>query len=177
MIDLLKYGVILYPKIISEHKSEDSNALVIIRTSDGSANISRHDTNEGSGEETSALTPQLLGEQVCSNGGKAAKEGRQEDANLSNVHGDVKRVEYPVDGARRDHEARVDRAADDAPQWVPGALVEPVEEVVEAVRHHVIGRAVVEPRVELVNDALVADHREETRHECGYPHACQRCYH
>lgn len=160
MIDLLKQAVNLYPKIISEHKSKDSNALVIIRTSDGSANISRHDTNEGGGEETSALTPQLLSEQVGSDGGEAAKERRQEDANLTNVHGDVERVEDPMDGARRDHEARVDRATDDATERIPGALIEPVEEVVEAVRYHVVGRAVVEPRVELVNDTLVADHRE-----------------
>lgn len=123
------------------------------------------------------MTPQLLGEQVSSNGGKAAKEGRQEDANLAYVHGDVERVEKPMDGARRDHETRVDSAAYNATERVPGALVEPVQEVVEAVDYHVIRSAIVEPRVELVDDALIADHREETRHERRDAYARQNCHH
>ena len=81
------------------------------------------------------------------------------------MNGNVERVEDVVDEARGEHEAGIDGAADNATERVPGALVEPVEEVIEAVRDHVIGGAVVEPRVELVYDTLVADHREQARHE------------
>jgi len=43
------------------------------------------------------LTPQLFGEEVGGDGGQAREEGRQEDTDLSDVDGDVKRVENPVD--------------------------------------------------------------------------------
>ena len=70
-----------------------------------------------------------------------------------------------MNSARGNHETRVDGAAHNTAQRVPGTFVEPVEEVVVAVGDHVMGGTVVEPRVKLVDDALVADHREKTRHE------------
>ncbi len=61
-----------------------------------------------------------------------------------------------VDDGGGGHESRVDRAADDAAQRVPRAVVEPVQEVVEALARKVLGRAEVEVRVELVNDLRVS---------------------
>ena len=49
----------------------------------------------------------------------------------------------------------------------------PVEKFVEVVLDHVGGGAVVEPRVELVDDRLEPDHGEQPRREPS--HACQRC--
>ena len=50
-----------------------------------------------------------------------------------------------MDGARGDHEPRVDGATHNPAQRVPRPLVKPVEKVVEAVLHHVRCRSVVEP--------------------------------
>ena len=114
--------------------------------------------DESGSQETGALRPELLGQQVSGDGRETAEEWRQKDANLSNVNGHVERVENPVDSTRCEHEARVDGAADDTAQRVPGALVEPVEKVVVAILDHVVSGAVVEPGIEFVNDALVANY-------------------
>jgi pyocin large subunit-like protein len=76
-------------------------------------------------------------------------------------------VQAVVDDGGGGHESRVDRAADDAAQRVPRAVVEPVQEVVEALARKVLGRAEVEVRVELVND-LVAES------EATYPRQSHR---
>ena len=50
------------------------------------------------------------------------------------------------------HEAGVDGAPDDAPQGIPGAVIEPVVEIVEAFLRQILGGAVVEVGVKLMND-------------------------
>ena len=37
------------------------------------------------------------------------------------------------------------RSTNNSAQWVPGPLIKPVEEVVEAILHHVVGGTVVKP--------------------------------
>ena len=70
-------------------------------------------------------------------------------------------VEYVGEDGRGDHEPGVDGAADDPAERVPGAVVEPVVEGVEALLGEEARRAVVEVGVELVDHGLVAQHGEE----------------
>ena len=70
-------------------------------------------------------------------------------------------VEKMIEESRGDHETRIDGTADDATKRVPGAVVEPVVEIVEALSGEVLSGAVVEVGIEFVNDRLVAQHREE----------------
>lgn len=55
--------------------------------------------------------------------------------------------------------------ANNTTQRVPCPVVEPVVEVVEALLSQVPGGPVVEVRVELVDHALEAQHREQPRRE------------
>ena len=59
----------------------------------------------------------------------------------------------------------VDCASDDPTKRIPGAIIEPVVELVEALLCQEAGGAVVEVGIELVNNALKAEHREETSGE------------
>lgn len=62
----------------------------------------------------------------------------------------------------------IDGAPYDPTQGVPGPVVEPVVEVVEALLGQEPRRAVVEVRIELVDHALVPQHREQPHAErCG----------
>jgi len=78
-------------------------------------------------------------------------------------------VQQPVDSARGDHQAGVYCTAHNPAQRVPGPLVEPVEEVVPTILHHVGGGPVVEPRIELMDYRLEADDGEEARGKSGQP--------
>ena len=66
-----------------------------------------------------------------------------------------------IEERRGDHEPGVDGAADDATERVPGAIIEPIVKRVEALLGEIFRGAIVEVRVELVYDRLVAQHREE----------------
>ena len=62
------------------------------------------------------------------------------------------------------HKARVDGAADDPTQRIPGSVIKPVVETVESILSQVLGGAVVEVGIKLVNDwfesALYVSHYE-----------------
>ena len=60
---------------------------------------------------------------------------------------------------------RVERLADHAPQRVPARRVEPVPELHETALGELLGGAVVEVWVELVDHRLVPDHREKPDQE------------
>lgn len=47
---------------------------------------------------------ELFGEVVSHNGGEGGEEGRQEDADVPDVDGDVEEVQHVVDGCRGDHQ-------------------------------------------------------------------------
>ena len=57
----------------------------------------------------------------------------------------MQRVEDPVDKTRCEHESRVDGATNDTAQGVPGTLVEPVGEIIEALGDHHVRCSIVEP--------------------------------
>ena len=123
----------------------------------------------GSGKirKQTSLTPQLLREEVRGHGRESGENGGQEHAHVADVDGDVQKAEGPVDESRREHESRVHRPSHYAAQWVPRSLVEPVQKVVVAVLHHIVRGAVVEPGIELVDDALEANDGEEPGAEAG----------
>lgn len=61
------------------------------------------------------------------------------------------------------------RSADDSAKRVPGAIIEPVEKVVEAIFGQMMRRPVVEPGVELVNDRFETDDRKQSRRKPNQP--------
>ena len=71
-----------------------------------------------------------------------------------------------VDGSRGNHEARVDRSTDDTTQGVPGTVIEPVVKGVEAFFGQELRRAIVEVRIELMDDGFVSQNREQARCKC-----------
>ncbi len=80
--------------------------------------------------------------------------GRQEDANISDVNGNVQGVQDVVDGPGGDHQTRVNRATDNPAQRIPGTLIKPIEEVVVSMLHHVSRGSVVEPEPETLEALL-----------------------
>ena len=64
----------------------------------------------------------------------------------------MEEVQDVVDGDRGHHHAGIDGATDDTAQGIPGAVIEPVEEVVGSGPGKVLGGSVVEPGIILVND-------------------------
>eukprot|EP00053_Salpingoeca_punica_P010929 m.97584 g.97584 ORF g.97584 m.97584 type:complete len:573 (+) comp15536_c0_seq2:800-2518(+) len=151
----------LDPEVVRVDHAEDGNGLVIIGTRHRARNVAGHNGNEAGSHEAGAPVLQLLGDQVGDDGGERGEERGEEDADVADVHGHVDVVHEVEDERGGDHEARVDGAADDAAERVPGAVVKPVVEVVEALLHQVLRGAVVEVRVKLVDHALVADDGKE----------------
>ena len=125
------------PQVVGEHEGEDGDAFVVVGSCHGSGDVPGHDGDEAGREESGPARPKLLGEQVGGDGREAAEQRRQEDADVSDVGGNVEVGEDVVDRPGRDHESGVDRSTDDPTQGVPGAVVEPVEEVVEAILDHI----------------------------------------
>lgn len=63
-----------------------------------------------------------------------------------------------IDGARGDHETWIEGAAGDTAERVPGAVIEPVPEVVEAIGDEVFCCSEVEPWVDcLVSVCLLVE--------------------
>ena len=127
----------LDPQVVGEHEGEDGDALVVVRPGHRSGDVPGHDGDETGREKSRPARPELLGEQVSRDGRETAEQRRQEDADVPDVGRDVEVGEDVVDGPGRDHQTGVDRSTDDPTERVPGAVVEPVEEVVEAILDHV----------------------------------------
>ena len=64
--------------------------------------------------------------------GKGAESRCEEDANVSNVDGEVQGLQEVVDDTAGGHQARVDGTADDSPERVPCCWVEPIPEFLHA---------------------------------------------
>ncbi len=114
------------------------------------------DSNEASSEESSARWPELSSEQIGGDRGESREERREEDADFADVYRYVEQVEQPVNGARREHQPWVHGASNNAPQWIPRSVIEPVQKRIEPVLRHVLCCAVVEPGIELVDYTLEA---------------------
>lgn len=72
---------------------------------------------------------------------------------------------------------RVHGASNHSPKRVPGPVIKPVPHVEEALLAQVLRHTVVEIRIELVNYALVLDHRKQPEAESHYAYTEQgRCF-
>ncbi len=162
--------LVTHPQIVGEHERKDGDAFIVIRAGDRTTYVSGYDCDESGCQQTRTLGPQLLGEQVGGDRCEPTEKRRQEHAHFAYVNGYVERVEGPVYGTGCDHEARVNSTTHNASQRVPCALVEPIQEVVEAVGYHVVRGSVVEPRVELVYYTLVSYHRKQSGHKACEPY-------
>ena len=96
-------------------------------------------------------TVELRGEQVSNDGREGGEEGSQKDTDFPDINGDIDGVEKMVDGAGSDHETGVDGSSDNPTQGVPSSVVKPVVETVESMFRQVLGCAIVEVGIELVN--------------------------
>ena len=68
---------------------------------------------------------------------------------------------------------RVDGASDNTAQRVPGVLIEPVPEVVEALAGQEARDAIVEVWIKLVDHAFIFDHREKSDAKSQHAYAQQ----
>ena len=84
----------------------------------------------------------------CSPGGHVAADVVEADRVAESV-------ENALDADGRDLHTRVDGRSDRPAERIPRLVVKPVEEGVPAILVEVLGGAVVEPRVEFVNDGAV----------------------
>ena len=82
----------LDPQVVGEHEGEDGDALVVVRPGHRSGDVPGHDGDETGREKSRPARPELLGEQVGDEDGEGGEEGRQEDADVPDVHGEVEEV-------------------------------------------------------------------------------------
>ena len=137
------------PKVEGEDEQEDGDGLVVVAASDGTGDVTRGNAHEQGSQETSrGRRGHLIGEEVGGNGGKTRESGRKEDADIPDINGDREGSEGVVDGSAGYHEARVEGTSGDTAEGVPCPVIEPIPEVVEAVRNEVLGGAEVEPGVD-----------------------------
>ena len=69
----------------------------------------------------------------------------KEHTYITDVNWDVQCVQHIVYGPGSDHQTGIDGAADNSAQRVPGTVIEPIQEVVEPILHHVGSGTVIEP--------------------------------
>ena len=155
----------LDPKPVGEQHAKDSNAFVIVWTSDRTWNIAWHNRDQTGGHETSAGVLELGGEQVSDNCGQWREKWRQEYANVSYINGDMQEVENVIEERWGDHETGIDGTTDDSSQWIPSSIVEPIVKAVEAFFGQIFCGSIVKIRIEFVNHGLVSQNGEQSRGE------------
>lgn len=96
-----------YPEVVGELQSEDGNAFIIKRASNGAGDIARDNGNEAGREQSCTLVPQLACQQEGGDGSETAEHWCQEDAHVPDVYRDVEHIEYIVDEAGSHHQPRV----------------------------------------------------------------------
>lgn len=69
----------------------------------------------------------------------------QKDTDVSDVHRNVECVQHIVYAARCEHQAWIHGAPHNAAQWVPCSFIEPVQEIVNTILHHVCCGPIVKP--------------------------------
>lgn len=137
------------PEVEREDQEENGDSFVVVGSRNGAGDISWCDTHEDSSQQSSGWTwRHLIREKVCCEGSQAGESWGEKHADVADVDWDCECAEGVVNGARGDHEAWVERAAGDTAERVPGAVIEPVPEVVEAIGDEVLCCSEVEPWVD-----------------------------
>ena len=110
----------LNPEIKGEDEQEDGNRLVVVAPGHATRDVTGCNAHEDGCEETcGGRVAHLGGQEICGERGQA-REGRgEEDADVSNIDWEGKHAKEVVDGARRDHEAGIERSACDTTEGVP----------------------------------------------------------
>ena len=161
----------LDPEVEGKDQQENGDGLVVVAAGDRPGDVAGGDAHEQGSQETGRRRRgHLIGEEVGGDGGKTRKGGCEEDADIPDIHGNREGSERVVDDAAGDHETGVEGAARDAAQRMPCAVIEPVPEVVEAVRNEVLCGAKVEPRVDW-SSVSISTLRRTTPGEKGNGHS------
>lgn len=155
-----------YPKVIRQQHTENGNAFVVVGSGNRSGNVSGNDGDHCGGHQTGALAVDLFGQQIGDDRCEGGEERSEEDAYVPDVDGDVEQPHQTIEYGRCDHQAGINRAADDPSQRIPGSVIEPIVEVVESLFGQEARRPVIEVRIEFVDDAFESEHREQTSGEC-----------
>lgn len=138
--------------------------------------VGRHDGGEGGGEQTGrGALGDLGGEEVGGDRSQRREDGRDEHTHVADVDRQVQEVHDPVEHGGGEHQAGVDGASDGAAQRVPSTVIEPIQKLKETLMSKIFCRTEIEVRVELVNDRLVSNHREETDREGKQTDQTQDC--
>lgn len=95
--------------------------------------------------------------QEPSNRCQRGKNWCQKHTNISNINRNGQFVECPIDDSRGGHESRIDGSSNAPAKGVPGFAIEPVPEAIKSFTGEVLCGPVIEPGVELMNDAFVSD--------------------
>lgn len=76
--------------------------------------LTRYDPHKSSCQQARTLVRHLTSEQVRRPSRQPCESGSEHDADVPDVDGEVEVVENVVDDTGGDHEARIDRTADDS---------------------------------------------------------------
>ncbi|GET92621.1 oligosaccharyl transferase-like protein [Leishmania tarentolae] len=145
-----------HPAVEGEEHGCHGDALIVELTRHRPHQVGWEDHKDkscdGSGDARSA---HLISHESQNSGSDGAKPRRDQHAHVVERHWYASSRQCAVDGNGSELQTRVRAGADGAAQRVPAHVVEPAEEGGPAVRGHVLGSAVVEPRVELVDQVSV----------------------
>ena len=87
--------------------------------------------------------------------------GRDKDADVVQGHLHLRPLQELPNKDGRELHAGIDRRAHGAPEWIPNAMVEPLEEALGAMRLQVLRGPIVEPGIELMDHFAIILDREE----------------
>ena len=137
------------------HRSH-RDGLVVVAAAHRAHDVCRNDAHDERSASASAKRPGALGRQKRKEeGGSHAKPDRHHAAHVVEGDGIAQRVEHALDDDRGDLHSRVDGRAHRPTERIPGLVIEPVEELVPTMLVEILRRAVVEPRIELVDHVPV----------------------
>ena len=151
-----------HPEEESGHDHTDREALVVVAACHRAHEVRGEDGHEeGRGNGRVRIARALPAEEPRERRRNRAEARRQQHAHVVHRQRRVDAPAHLVDGPRGELQAGVGGRADVPTERVPRLRVVPRLERVPAVLHHVLGRAVIEPRIELVDHAAVVDDGKE----------------
>ena len=65
------------------------------------------------------------------------------------MNSNIKWIKDPMNTTGRDHQTGVYGSTNNSTQWVPGSLIEPVQEIIIALSDHVISGSIVKPLIKI----------------------------
>lgn len=152
----------LDPEHEGDHQQSDGDGFVIVGTGNGSGDITWDNSHERSSQQTSAGVLDLLGEVVGGPSGDTSETWSEQDTDVSDIDRQTDLAQCVPHKRTSGHQTWVQSTTSDSPQWVPGSVVEPVQELVERVGNQVLGGPEVKPRIVFMDDRLEINNSEKT---------------